>query len=68
MCGCPARQRAMGLAGTAGSACTRYLVFFQYLGTDFKYVFPLLPPAPSRRAGGKAGSGSGTVRMTRRDV
>lgn len=21
----------------------RYLVFFQYLGTDFKYVFPQLP-------------------------
>ncbi|XP_073937719.1 tRNA pseudouridine synthase-like 1 isoform X2 [Castor canadensis] len=28
----------MGLAGTAGSACTRYLVFFQYLGTDFNGV------------------------------
>lgn len=30
---------AMGSGPAAGSVRARYLVYFQYLGTDFKYVF-----------------------------
>lgn len=40
----PASRSKMGSCGAVGSVRARYLVFFQYLGTDFKYVFPLLPP------------------------
>lgn len=35
-----------GPAMGSGSVRARYLVYFQYLGTDFKYV-PRLPPVPA---------------------
>lgn len=58
----------MGSGAAAGSVRARYLVYFQYVGTDFKYV-PRPPPGPARRgapelvpggggAGGRAGAGS----------
>ncbi|XP_047646996.1 tRNA pseudouridine synthase-like 1 isoform X2 [Phacochoerus africanus] len=36
----------MGACPAAGSARARYLVYFQYLGTDFKYVFRTSHPFP----------------------
>ncbi|XP_045853538.1 tRNA pseudouridine synthase-like 1 isoform X2 [Meles meles] len=41
---------AMGPA--AGSGMARYLVYFQYLGTDFKYVCRTSHPCPRPRRGG----------------
>lgn len=39
-------RRAMGSGPVAGSVRARYLVFFQYVGTDFKYVPTSRAPAP----------------------
>lgn len=41
-------RRAMGSGWAADSVRARYLVYFQYLGTDFKYVLrtPPVPAAP----------------------
>lgn len=36
----------MGSGRAADSVRARYLVYFQYLGTDFKYV-PRTPPVPA---------------------
>lgn len=55
----------MGSGAAAGSVRARYLVYFQYVGTEFKYV-PRPPPGPAPRgapelvpgAGGRAGAGS----------
>lgn len=37
----------------AGSARARYLVYFQYLGTDFKYVFRTSHSLPRLPRGGR---------------
>lgn len=42
----PSSYSTMGSCGAVGSVRARYLVFFQYLGTDFKYVSPPSPPVP----------------------
>lgn len=43
---------AMGSGPAAGSVRARYLVYFQYLGTDFKYVPQASLRAPRRPQGG----------------
>lgn len=51
----------MGSGPAAGSVRARYLVFFQYLGTDFKYV-----PTSRARTQGERGSWSQRAAGARR--
>lgn len=52
----------MGSCGVVGSVRARYLVFFQYLGTDFKYVFPVLPTVSPLGLAGGLQDGQGEAR------
>lgn len=59
----PAGHSNMGSCGLVGCVRARYLVFFQYLGTDFKYVSRLLPPAPPLGLGGRSARWPGEARQ-----